>query len=104
MPNCFYFVLWPGLVGKSVQLMKNDHFLNIFISFGRFPQVFGQVNECLILELHVMIRVLHVVVCPFTSILFENRDWEGGVLKLTRSDYFFVFLAVWVLSPSFWTG
>ena len=101
MPNCFYFVLWPGLVGKSVQLMKNDHFLNIFISFGRFPQVFGQVNECLILELHVMIRVLHVVVCPFTSILFENRDWEGGVLKFMRSDYFFVFLAVWVFSPSF---
>ena len=86
------------------KLVKNDHFLNIFISFGRFPQVFGQVNECLILESQEMIRVLHVFVCPITSILFENRDWEGGVLKLMRSDYFFVFLAVWVLSPSFWTG
>ena len=32
------------------KFMKNDNFLNIFMSFGLFPKVFGQVNEWLMLE------------------------------------------------------
>ena len=38
--------------------------LSIFRSFGPFPRVYGQVKEWFILELHEMIRVLHVVVFP----------------------------------------
>ena len=30
------------------KFMKNDNFLNIFMSFGLFPKVFGQVNEWLV--------------------------------------------------------
>ena len=76
--------------------LKNDHFLNIFISFSLFPQVFAQVNEWPILELHEMIRVPHLVACTIVFILFDDRDWQGGVLKLMKNDYFLVFLAVWV--------
>ena len=38
----FYDRDWQGGVFK---LVKNDHFKNIFISFGLFPQGFGQVME-----------------------------------------------------------
>ena len=52
---------------------------------GYFPQDFGQVNEGLILKLHEMIRVLHIVACPFIFILFDDPDWQGGVLKLMKN-------------------
>ena len=38
----FYGRDWQGGVFK---LMKNDHLLNIFISFGLFPQVFSLTNK-----------------------------------------------------------
>ena len=44
--------------------MQNDHFLNIFINFGLFPHVFGQVKEKLMLKLHKIIRVSHIVAWP----------------------------------------
>ena len=65
---------------------------------GHFPQVYEQVNEWPILKLHEMIRLLHVVACPVTSILFEDRDWQGEVMK---NDLFLVFLSVWVNFPKF---
>ena len=65
---------------------------------GHFPQVYEQVNEWPILQLHEMIRLLHVVACPVTSILFEDRDWQGEVMK---NDLFLVFLSVWVNFPKF---
>ena len=34
-------------------------------------------------------------------ILFDNPDWQGGVLKLMKNDHFLVFLAVLVLFPEF---
>ena len=40
----FYGRVWNG---RMFKVMKNDNFLNIFISFELFPQVSGQVNECL---------------------------------------------------------
>ena len=60
--NCFYFVLWSGLVGGGLKVTKNDNFFNIFISFGLFPQDFEQVNEQLILKYHEMIRLIHLFV------------------------------------------
>ena len=65
---------------------------------GHFPQVYEQVNEWPILKLHETIRLLHVVACPVTSILFEDRDWQGEVMK---NDLFLVFLSVWVNFPKF---
>ena len=58
----FYGLDWQGGVFK---VMKNDHFLNIFVSFGLFLRVFGQVNEWSILKLHEMIKVLHIVLYKF---------------------------------------
>ena len=45
------------------------------------------------LKLHKK-RVSHAVVCPIAFILFYDRYWQRGVLKLMEKDYFLVFLAV----------
>ena len=48
-----------------------------------------------------MIRVSHVVACEIVFILFDDPDWQGGVLKLMKNDLLLVFLAVWVFFPKF---
>ena len=46
---------------------------------GPFPQVFGQVKQWLMLELHETIRVSHVVLCPIVFILFyDDQDWHNA--------------------------
>ena len=62
-----------GCQGRVFKVMKNDHFLNIFRRLGPFPQFYEQVKEWFILELHEMIRVLHVVVFPIDFNLLWNR-------------------------------
>ena len=99
-PIKFNLLFDQGQQGRVFKVMKNDHFFYIFISFGHFPQVFAQVNEWPILELHEMIRVPHLVVFPIVFILFDVRDWQGGVLKLIKNDHFLVFSVVWVLLRS----
>ena len=54
--------------GGVFKVMKNDHFFSIFSRFGLFPQVFSQVNELPILELHETVRVQHLVACPIVFI------------------------------------
>ena len=76
-------------------------FLGIFSRFEFFPQVFRQVKECLMLQTHEMIKVLHVVACPIVLILFYDRYWQGGVLKLMKYYHFLVFLAVLDFFPKF---
>ena len=48
-------------------------FFSIFRRLGLFPQVYGQVKEWFILELHEMIRVFHVVVFPIDFKLLCDR-------------------------------
>ena len=43
---------------------------------GPFPQVSGQVMEWPMLELHKIIRMLHVVSCPIVFLLFYERGWQ----------------------------
>ena len=76
------FILFHGQdwQGRIFKIMKNDNSLNTFISFGLFPHVFRQVKECLILQLHEMIKVLREVAWPIVFILFNDRYWQGGVL------------------------
>ena len=83
--------------------MKND-FFSIISRLGLFRLVFGQVNEWPILELHEMIRVLHLVACPVTFILFYGRDWQARVFKFMKNGHFLVFLAVRVLLLKFLGG
>ena len=45
VPNCFYFVLWVRLAGKSVQSYEKESFFTVFSRLGFFLQVFGQVSE-----------------------------------------------------------
>ena len=54
------------------------------------------------LELDKMIRMSDVVVCPIVFISFYERSREGRVFKIMKNDHILVFLAVWVLSPTFY--
>ena len=81
----FYDRYWQEGVLK---LMKNDHFFSIFSRFGLFPHVSGKVDKWLILKVHEMKIVLHAVACPIVSILFDDRDRQGGVLKLLKNGHF----------------
>ena len=80
--NCFQFFYDQYWQRRVLKLMKSNKFFSIFLSVGLFPLDFGQVNDWPILELHEMITVLHSVACPVVLILFHDRDWQGGVLKL----------------------
>ena len=81
--------------------VTKNNFFRVFSRLGLFPQVFLQLKEWFILELHEMIRVPHLVACPIIFILFDNQDWQEGVLKLMKNDHFLVFLAVWGFFPKF---
>ena len=48
-----------------------------------------------------MIIVLHVVSCPITFILSDDREWQEGVLNVMEDVQFLVFLVLWVLFPKF---
>lgn len=41
-----------------------------------------------------MIIVLHIVACTIIFILFDDRDWLGGVLRLMKNVHFLVFFVV----------
>ena len=95
--NYFYFVLWSRLGGRNVQSYENSQFFRIFSSLDPFPQVFGQIKECFILELHEMPRVPHVI-------LFQLALWSMSARRSARTYKkwsFSGFLAVWVLFLKF---
>ena len=51
-------------------------FFSTFSRVDPFPQVFRQVKDILILQLHEMIKAPHVAVCPIVFILFYGLDWQ----------------------------
>ena len=53
------------------------------------------------LELNRITRLSHVVSCPNIFILFNQENWQGGVLRVMKNYHFVVFLAVWVFFPKF---
>ena len=68
--------------------MEKD-FYSAFSRLGPFPQVFRQFKECLVLQLHEIVRVVHKVVCPIVFSLIDDRYWQGVVLKLMKSYHIF---------------
>ena len=76
------------------KVIKNDDIFSIFSRLAPYPQVFGKVNECLIVGLREIIRVPHVVTCPMCSNLLCDQGQQDGVLKPTAIYHFQVFLAV----------
>ena len=51
------------------------------------------------LQLHSMIKVLHIVVCGIVFILFYDRYWQGGVLKFMKKDHIFSIFSCFGLFP-----
>ena len=79
-------------------------FFSVFNRLGPFPQVFRQVKEWLILELHKTIRVPHIVVCSIVFVLFYDRSCQGRVFKVMKNNYFLIFSVVCVPFPKFLGG
>ena len=46
-----------------------------------------------------MIRLLRAVACPIVFILFYDRYWERGMLKLMKNDHFFSIFSGFSLFP-----
>ena len=84
----FFWALWVGLAGRSVQSYEKWSFFSAFSRLGQFPEVFGQVKEFLILELGEIIRVLHLVACPMDFNLLCDLGQQREVLKRMKNDYF----------------
>ena len=53
------------------------------------------------LELHEIVSMSHVVACQIDFKLLCAQGQLGGVVKLTKNDYFLVFLTIQVLFPKF---
>ena len=105
VPNCFYLILGARLAGKGVENHEKRLFVSVFSLLDSFSQDFRQVREWLILQLHEMIRVLHVVACPIVCTSFMVGIGIEECWKLSKmiifKKYFHQFL---FLSLSFWAG
>ena len=89
------------LARRSVQNYENSSFFGVFSRLGHFPQVFGQVKEWLILELHEMIKVPDAVACPVDfNLLCYRGGQQRGVLKLMKNDHFLIFSAIQDIFPT----
>ena len=64
-----------------------------------FPKFFWQVKELLKLNLYETTIFPNVVACSIDSNLLCDKTQQGRVLKLTKNDYFLVFLVIWDLFP-----
>ena len=104
LPNCFYFILFPSLAGRSVQNYEKWSFFSIFSRFGPFPQVSGQVKEWLMLKLHKIITMSHVVAFPIGFIFLIVGIGREECSKLGKMINFLYFYQFWSFSPSFWAG
>ena len=69
------FVLFddPDWQGKSAPNYEKWSFFTIFSRLGLSPQVFGEFNEWLMLDLHKTIRVSHVVAIPIVFFYFISK-------------------------------
>ena len=65
--------------------MKNDHFLVFLAIWVLFPNIFGQVKEWFMIELHNIKRLLHLVV------LFYERLSGTSVQSSNELSYFSIF-------------
>ena len=90
----FIFCAWilKQLMIKTVTVI-DDNNVNVIYKSNKslFAQGFKQVKEWLMLELHEMIKVLHVVACPIVFILFYKRGWQGGVFNVMKNIIFWYF-------------
>ena len=88
VPFDFNFAMTSMSTGRSTLTYEECSNLSIFSRLGPFSQVFGQVKEWDMLELHEMIRVSYLVACPMVFNLLCDLSRQGGVLKLTKKVQF----------------
>ena len=89
VPNFFYFAFLTKVTREERLNLWKKIFYSAFSRLGPFPQVFTQFKECLGLQLHEIVRVVHEVVCPIVFNLIDDRYWQGVVLKLMKSCHIF---------------
>ena len=77
---------------------------NFFSRLGLFPQVFGQVKEWLILELHEIIKNSHILTCSIVSILLRHLVRHGVVFEHIKMVSFKYFSLLWSVPLRFWAG
>ena len=87
--NCFYFGFWQRLPARSVQTYKKRIFFSVFSCLHHFANVFRQVKECLILQLHEIIKVIHEVACLIVFMLIYDWYWQVIGLKRMKNDHIF---------------
>ena len=87
----FIVFLLAKLAGRSFESYEKWLFFGVSSRLGPFPQVFRQVKEWLILQLHEVIRVLHAVACQVVFILSYEQGWQGECSKLLKYIFFSVF-------------
>ena len=91
VPNCFYFVLWSKLAGRSSQTYEK-----IFSFFSRldpFPLAFGEVKEWLMLKLQKIIKsVTYSCVANWFSFILWVRLAERSIQSY-ENWYFFSFFS-----------
>ena len=89
------------LISFVVKVSREEYTnFSAFRRLGLLPQVFRQVKEHLILQLHEMIRVLHEVACPIVFFFFFMIDiGREECSNLLNIIIFLVFLAVLVFFP-----
>ena len=67
--------------GRSAHTYQKRSLFNIFRRLGLFIQVFGQVKEWLLLELHKMIKLAPILACPILLILLCDLGRHEVALK-----------------------
>ena len=93
-PIAFLLLYERNWQEEVLKPMKNDHLLVFSAVWVLFLQVFGQVKEWLMLELHKIIRMSQVVLWSIVSPWFYERGWQRIVLKVLENNCFSVFLVV----------
>ena len=97
MVACTIFFNCRDWQGRMFKFMKNDNFLNIFMSFGLFPKVFGQVNEWLMLEVPKTMSV--TCNCVPNSCYFVLWAKLAGTSVESDEQWFFSVFSRWALFP-----
>ena len=95
---------WNNIARQACSKLWKKIFYSVFSRLDHFPQVFRQVKECIVLQLHEMVRVLHMVACAnvFFFFFFYGRDWQGRMLRFMKNDNFLNIFISLASSPSFW--
>ena len=76
----------------------------IFCRFGPFHQVFGQVKELLMFELHEIKKMLNVAACSVVFSLLCDLGRPAGVLILIKNASLFNIFGRLDTFPEFWGG